>query len=374
MPMKIAIAVTNDLSTDQRVQRTVAVAQSLGMEVTFIGRHLPNSVPFNPGYSTLRFRLWFKKGALFYANYNLRLFWHLLFTKYDGYIANDLDTLLAIGLASKFRGKPFIYDSHEFFTGVPEIQHSSFIKGVWGWIEKRFYHKAQSRVTVNASIARLLREAYGGETPYIVRNIGLRPESVAQRSRAELGLPENTFIFINQGAGINVERGMEEAVEAIQGVDGAVLLIVGNGDAVPGLKKYAEENNLKEKVIFIQKMPYAELLSYTQAADVGLSLDKPTSLNYMYSLPNKLFDYIHSGLPVLGSQVVEVKRIIQEYQVGRVVDSTRVSEIQSAMKEMMREGKAPYQTGLEKAKNELTWDSEAEVLKEVLNQLINSQK
>lgn len=374
MPTRIAVAVTNDLSTDQRVQRTISCVQGLGGEVTFIGRVLPNSQSFNPGYSTKRFKLWFRKGALFYANYNLRLFWHLLVKPYDAYIANDLDTLLAIGLVSRLKGKPFIYDSHEFFTGVPEIQHSPFIKSVWRGIERTFYHTAVARITVNDSIAELLQDEYSGEKPHVVRNIGMRPSQVQRSSRKELNLPEEAFIFINQGAGINVERGMEEAVEAIADIDNAVLLIVGNGDAVPGLKRTVDEKSLQSKVIFVPKMPYAELLSYTQAADVGLSLDKPTSINYTYSLPNKLFDYIHSDLPVLSSQVVEVKRIVEGYQVGLTVNSSDVDALRQGMREMMKLGKSPFVDGLEKAKLDLTWDREKETLERVLQRLINSQK
>lgn len=374
MPLKIAIAVTNDLVTDQRVQRTIASLQSMGVEVEFIGRLLPGSSNFNPEYPTRRFKLWFKRGALFYANYNLRLFWHLLTHKFDAYIANDLDTLLAVGLASRIKRKPFIYDSHEFFTGVPEIQDSALIKGVWKFIEKRFYHKAVARITVNDSIAELLVEAYGGELPTVVRNIGMRPQVVVEKTRAELNLPEDAFIFINQGAGINIERGMEEAVDAIEQVKGAVLLIVGNGDAVPKLKATVEQRGMHNKVIFVPKMPYAELLSFTRAADVGLSLDKPTSINYMYSLPNKLFDYIHSDLPVLTSKVIEVKRIVETHEVGLTVDSSRVDELRNGMMKMMKAGRASFEPGLKKAKSELTWEREREVLERVLSQLINSQK
>lgn len=372
MSRKIAVAVTNDLSTDNRVQRSIAALRSAGVEVVFIGRKLPTSQPFNPEYATVRFTLFFKKGALFYAEYNLRLFLFLLLNKFDGYLANDLDTLLAMGMMSGIKRVPFVYDSHEYFTGVPEIQGRPTVIKVWSWIEKRFYHKASARITVNTSIAELLMETYGGDLPFVVRNIGVRPPQVANRTRSELGLPEGKFIFINQGAGINVDRGMEEAVDAIEPLD-AVLLIVGNGDAVPKLKQTVEERGMQDKVIFVGKVPYNELLSYTRLANVGLSLDKPTSVNYKFSLPNKLFDYLHSGIPVLTSQVVEVKRIVDTYQVGVTVNSADVEALRAGMVEMMDTPSDKFEEGITKAQKELTWDQERVVLLEALGPLINVQ-
>ncbi|NVK28931.1 MAG: glycosyltransferase [Flavobacteriia bacterium] len=373
MTPRIAVAVTNDLTTDQRVQRTISVLQDLGAEVTFIGRLLPNSQPFTPDYRIRRFKLMFKSGALFYATYNLRLFWHLLWTKYDGYVANDLDTLLAVGLASAIKRKPFIYDSHEFFTGVPEIQDRPAVVKTWKWIERKFYHKAQARVTVNESISRLLSNAYGGEEPAVVRNIGKRPDRVEELSRQDLGLPEEAFIFINQGAGINVDRGMEEALEAIEPLSGAVLLIVGNGDAVPRLKRQVVELGIEKKVIFVDKVPYARLLSYTRVANVGLSLDKPTSINYMYSLPNKLFDYLHSDIPVLTSQVVEVKKIVDEYNVGITVNSSSVEALREGLKKMMDSPSDRFNKGIARAKAELNWPQERKVLADLLRPFLKVQ-
>lgn len=374
MPPRIAVAVTNDLSTDQRVQRTISVLRDLGGEVTFIGRKLPSSLPFHPEYATRRFRLPFLKGVLFYASYNMRLFVHLMLRRYDLYVSNDADTLLAIGWASGLKGVPFVYDSHEFFTGVPEIQDKPLVIRTWKAIEKVFYHRAETRIAVNRSIAGLLQEAYGGELPVVVRNIGKRPERVEQRSRKELGLPEDMFIAINQGAGINVDRGMEEAVEAIAQTSGIMLLIVGDGDAVPGLKEQVKRSGLESRVKFVPKMPYSELLAYTAAADVGLSLDKPTSVNYKFSLPNKLFDYIHSDIPVVTSGVVEVKRIVEVYGVGEIVDPTSPDDIARGIEQVRESGRELFRPGLERARKELNWDQERRVLADVFTPLLKVQK
>ena len=99
-------------------------------------------------------------------------------------------------------------------------------------------------------------------------------------------------MLIMQGSGINRDRGSEEAVEMMQYVENAVLYIIGSGDVFEKLKTMVEKFNLSDKVIIMDKMTYQELMEYTKIADLGLSLDKGTNLNYEYSLPNKVFDYI----------------------------------------------------------------------------------
>src|SRR5690606_8896668 len=226
---KVVVSVTNDLVTDQRVKRSIEVLRELGYEVTFVGRLLPGSLPVERDYRCVRFRLRFTRGFLFYAAYNLRLFFFLLFRKYDLYLSNDLDTLLPNYLVSRLKGKPLIYDSHEYFTGVPDIQHRPLVKAVWTNLDKWICQKLKDVVTVNESIAEHYRKQYQKEVK-VVRNISdsKLPEKV--KTRSELCLPEEAYILINQGAGINVDRGMEEALEALKLLPTeVVLLIVGNG-------------------------------------------------------------------------------------------------------------------------------------------------
>src|ERR1051325_8033269 len=101
---RIFISVTSDLVTDQRVHRTAVTLHKKGMDVTLIGRRKKDSADISRGYKTVRFKLPFEKGALFYASYNLRLFFFLLFKRFDVLVANDLDTLLPNYLISKLKG------------------------------------------------------------------------------------------------------------------------------------------------------------------------------------------------------------------------------------------------------------------------------
>src|SRR4051812_41982571 len=133
---RVLISVTSDLVTDQRVHRAASTLHAKGIDVTLIGRRKKDSADISREYKTVRFNLWWEKGALFYAAYNIRLFFYLLFHRADFLIANDLDTLLPNFLISKLKGKQLFYDSHEYFTEVPELTNRPAIKKIWKSIER----------------------------------------------------------------------------------------------------------------------------------------------------------------------------------------------------------------------------------------------
>ncbi|MDZ7846781.1 MAG: glycosyltransferase [Owenweeksia sp.] len=362
---KVVVSVTNDLVSDQRVQRTISVLREQGFEPAFIGRKLPHSPAIELPYSTRRFALWFRKGFLFYATYNLRLFWYLLFNRFDLYLSNDLDTLLPNFLVSKLYNKPLIYDSHEYFTGVPEIQQRPFVKWVWTRLEGFLFPRLSEVVTVNESIAELYRQQYGKQVE-VVRNISDARLPAERVSRQELGLPPHAFLLLNQGAGINIDRGMEECLEALPLLPPEVMLmIVGSGDALPGLKQMASQLNLEHRVFFIPRQPYLKMLQYTLQADAGLSLDKPTSPNYQYSLPNKIFDYIKCGLPVVVSSVVEVKKVVEAYEIGAICSDHQPKNIAQAILSVKSKGKTVFKKGLAKAATENNWQRERQVWEKI---------
>eukprot|EP01034_Spumella_vulgaris_P000460 gene460-608_t len=203
----------------------------LGYDVTFIGRKLPQSPPLPAErYKMHRMKLLFTSSAFFYAEYNLRLFFFLLFHRADVLVANDLDTLLANYLVARIKGSTLVYDSHELFTEVPELDHNAFAKKTWLRLERWIVPKLKFTVTVNRSIADILEKRYG--VPFrVLRNMPYRYHPTETKTRAELGLPADKKIIILQGSGINVRRGAEEAVEAMKYLKvPAILLIVGNGD------------------------------------------------------------------------------------------------------------------------------------------------
>jgi glycosyltransferase involved in cell wall biosynthesis len=363
---KIVVLVSNDLSTDQRVRKMCNSLIKLGYSIELIGRKFPDSKPLNRPYKTKRFRLWFNKGALFYANLNIRLFFYLLFSKYDRIQANDLDTLLPAYLISKLRSKPLVYDTHEIFTEVPEIQ-GRWVKKVWVSLENNLFPKIKYLITVNQTIADFYKQKFNRDDIMVIRNIPEKQSILKTKSRTDLNLPSDRFILIVQGAGINVDRGIEEVVLSLKHLDQILLLIVGGGDAIPRLKEMVSKDNLSDKVMFIQRLPYDQMMQYTMNSDLGISVDKPTSLNYEFSLPNKIFDYIRAEIPLLVSNLIEVTGIVENYEIGIIINTVEPLEIARAV-EGFKENvdlKMRMKENLKKASDAVAWENDAKVLENI---------
>lgn len=368
---KVIVSVSNDLSTDQRVNKVCLALQRWECEVLLVGCIRNEVISIDRPYKTHRFSPIFKRGPFFYAEFNIRLLFFLLFHKADFVVANDLDTLLANYLASKIKNIPLVYDSHELFTEVPELSNRKFIKSIWESIEKFIFPKLKYVYTVNDTIAGLFSQKYKVAVKTI-RNVSHRNKELTFASRNELGLPADKKIILLQGAFINVERGGEEAVLAMQYVEGAILLIIGGGDVFDKLRKMAVDYDLTPKVKFIDKLPYARLMHYTANADIGLSLDKDTNLNYRYSLPNKLFDYIQAGVPVLVSNLVEPKKIIAEFKIGEIIESHEPRHIAEKMTYMLsaKDKIEIWKTNLKKASEIYCWEDEEKKLFDIYKGII----
>jgi glycosyltransferase involved in cell wall biosynthesis len=245
-------------------------------------------------------------------------------------VANDLDTLLPNFLVSKLKRLPLVFDSHEYFTGVPEIQNRPFVKWVWTTIEKMIFPRLKYVMTVSDSISMQYESQYGIR-PVTIRNCARSFAETKGYTKKELGISDDHLLLILQGGGINIDRGGEELIEAMTLIENVSLIIVGSGDVLQFLKNKVEELNLSNRVKFIPKQPWNELLRYTKSADAGLSLDKDTNLNYRFSLPNKLFDYISGGIPVITSDLPEVKKIVKESGCGIIIQTVKSEEICKAI-------------------------------------------
>jgi glycosyltransferase involved in cell wall biosynthesis len=364
---RIIVSVTNDLYTDQRVHKVCQFLYENNYSVLLVGRKRSNSLELKPrDYKTKRMRLIFEKGALFYAFFNFRLFFFLLFRKSDVLLSNDLDTLLANYIVSKIKGKSLVYDTHELFTEVPELTSRPRVRAVWLRIEGWVFPKLKTVYTVNQSIADIYTERYNIPVK-VVRNISPKWSSDQVISKQELNLPENKHIIILQGAGINIDRGAEEAVEAMKSVENAVLIFVGDGDVIPQLKEKVVNESLSEKVLFFGKKPYQELMQYTYHADIGLTLDKDTNPNYKYSLPNKVFDYIHTNTAIIASNVLEVSNVVLRHQVGLIINEVGPQEISNAINTLLNDEQKlnGFKVNCSKASVVENWEREEEVLKNI---------
>ncbi len=360
---RIIVSVTNDFTTDQRVAKICDTLLEMDYQVTLVGRMLRHSQNINREYKTKRFTLLFNRGPMFYACFNIRLFIYLLFSKFDVLWSNDLDTLPANYLVSIIRSKKIIFDSHEYFTEVPELQNKPAVKKIWKGIEKWILPKLKHVFTVSPSIIDIYKEEYGVDAK-LLRNV---PKKVTEIKREKTIKIKGKNTIIYQGA-ININRGIEYMVEAMQYLDETVMFIAGKGDIEEKISKMITELQLEDKVIMLGEIPWESLMSYTVQADVGLSLEEDVGLNYRFALPNKLFNYIHANIPVLASNLPEMKSIIEKYQIGEIIEVHNAQHIAKKISSLLnnRSKMNFWKKNTKKAAMELNWDIEKQIIKTVL--------
>lgn len=369
---RVIVSVINDLVTDQRVNKSCLTLQKAGFEVLLVGRRQRKSPPMDERpYKTHRMKLLFEKGPLFYAEFNFRLFLFLLFHHCNCLLSNDLDTLWPNFWISKLKHIPLIYDSHEYFTEVPELVGRPRVQRVWKRIEEHILPKMKEMITVNESIADLFRKKYGIKV-HVIRNIPMRKMLPKPATREEIGLEPVKRVLVLQGSGINIHRGSEELVDAMAYLDDCQLVIIGGGDVLPLLKEKVAANHWDDRVKFFPRMPYQQMMAITQLADLGFTLDKDTNLNYRFSLPNKLFDYIQAGVPIVASHLPEIERIIKEYNIGTFIDNHDPKTIADTIKNALKDEKSyeQWKNNLIFAAQNLCWENEEEILLKIYEKYV----
>lgn len=359
---QIYLAVTNDLVTDNRVHKIASTLLKSGCKVTLIGRIKSDKTPLtNRQYSTIRFRMIFKKGVLFYKTFNIRLFFFLLFHRLDIVVANDLDSLPACFLAALLKRKKLVYDSHEYFTEVPELVHRKFPKKVWQIIERLFLPWIKYSYTVSESIAETYNSKYGIDMK-VVRNVPYSVQNIISDQSAHT----DKWLILYQGS-LNLGRGLEQLIDAMLFIENVRLKIIGDGDIVNELKERVIRLGLKEKVEIIGRIPFEELFEETIHADLGIALEENIGLNYYYALPNKLFDYIQARVPVLVSPFPEMQKIVRKYDIGTVYDHKDPQSLANKINEIfeLKNRHQKWKENTEKAASELCWENEEKILMKI---------
>ena len=352
---RIIFTVTNDLSYDQRMQRICTSLSNNGYEVILIGRQQKKSIPLQQlSFTQKRLICLFNNNFLFYFEYNLRLFFFLLFIKADAFCAIDLDTILASYTVSFIRNKPRVYDAHELFTELKEVISRNLIHKFWLKVEQFCVPKFKNGYTVNHFIQAEFKRRYNVNYS-IVRNLPLKKNLSNQQ---KFVLP--TIIY--QGA-VNEGRSFETLIPAMLQVN-AQLLICGNGNFFNQTKQLIAKHHLKDKIELKGYLLPSELQSITQKCHIGITIFEAEGLNQYYSLANRFFDYMMAGLPQVCVDYPEYRLINDEHQFAYLITDVGKHTIATALNKLL-DDTVLYQSIQENclaAANVLNWQEEEKIL------------
>ena len=332
--------------------------------VVLVGKYYPVSLPLlNKTFSQHRIRCLFKKGKLAYIEFNLKLFFFLLFRKAEGLCAIDLDTIFPVLAVSVIKKCKRIYDAHELFTEMKEVISRPFIHAIWSWVEKTTIPHFSEGYTVNDSLASYFNEKYGVNYR-VIRNMPPRKNDVA-------AVPLTEKFIIYQGS-VNFGRCMENLIPAMKKVN-ARLLICGDGNFMNQSRQLVIQHQLSEKVIFKGQLLPEDLQQVTATSYIGVNLVEPEGLNQIYSLANKFFDYIHAGLPQLTMDFIEYARINKVFKVALLIPDPSSDKIASALN-LLLDNNVLYKELREnciKAREIYNWQKEEQMLLGFYDKIFN---
>lgn len=308
-PKRLIFAVTNDLVYDQRMIRICTSLATAGHDVLLVGRRYKNASPLiHRPFRQKRLFCFFRKGKGFYLEYNLRLFFFLLFQKAHLLCAIDLDTSLPVWTVAVLKGSKKVYDAHELFCEMKEVVSRPAIYKIWKWIERKTVPRFPLGYTVNEPIRDLLQKEYGVHYE-VIRNVPLLQEDKSQ----DQGQP----FILYQGA-VNQGRSFETLIPAFQRID-LPLHIYGDGNYLAQAKAMVKQLGLEEKVIFKGKLPPGELRKITGSAILGITLFENKGLSNYYSLANRFFDYMHACIPQLCVDYPAYREINHQFEVALLI-------------------------------------------------------
>lgn len=283
--------------------------------------------------------------------------------------AHDVNTLPTAWLASRLAGAKLVYDAHEISTS--REGYNSIRKWV-ARVEAYLMPKADGVITTTDMRAKYFARAYKVPRPLVLQN---RPRYKAHtktnKIREQLGLSNEKPIVIYQG-GLQQGRGLELLVEAAFQVPGAYFVFVGSGHLTNRLKVLVAELNLQDRVFFIPAVLLAELPAYTASADLGVQLLENTCFNHYTTDSNKLFEYIHAGLPVVATDFPEIRKVIDEHKVGLLVPEGDLSEIVKVLNSLIesQETRRQFAERSLLVAKDLSWEEQESSLIKLYNRIL----
>lgn len=367
-PTRVYFCVTNDLTYDRRMNRICQTLTNEGFQCELIGREITTSeILVKKSFNQTRLHCFINKGPLFYLEMNLRLVLYLLKQPFDILCACDLDTVPAVWFVSRFRKVKTVYDAHEYFTEVPELTNRPIKKGVWSLVAKIMIPTFDVSYTVGEELAKIMGKKY--DVPFqVVRNI-------ATQSKQPQTIPsfhDREQLIVYQGA-INIGRGLPELILAMKQLPDWKLKIAGKGDIDNELSDLIKKESLGNRVELLGWVKPEEIPDLMSKAKVTVNLREKGSLNDYYSLPNKFFDTLQSGVPSINMRYPEYENVIKTFPGSILIDSVDPDIIAKAIKEIVTSEETwnKMSNASLRAASRYSWENDSEVLVTVYKKLGN---
>jgi len=304
----------------------------------------------------------------FYFTFIFLLIKNLLKIKADIYFAEDVYTLPFSYFFAKFRKAKIIYNSREIYANLAGLRNKSFTQNIIAKIEDKFIRKVNLVLVTGEMDKEYLIKSFRIENILVVRNLPKYTEIKEKIDlRKKLGISENQKILLYQGV-ILEGRGILKLINLLHKIENVHFVIIGDGEFRQKFEKETQKLSINSRVHFIGAVNHNELFKYTASADIGIALIENISLSYYYALPNKLFEYIMAEVPILSSNLPQMKNIVESYNVGKVVDPEKDQEIVKIIAKMIEDENQlrEYKENCKKAAQELNWETEFNKVKELL--------
>lgn len=374
---KVTSIVLNNFKNDSRVLKENISLQRAGYDVQVVALHEELLNEFEKVQNIpvhrvkLKTRGWSKQKLIQLIKYFEFIFRVVKQYKTSDIIhCNDLNSLPIGVIIKNFFNKDakIVYDAHEYeINDVPnQSQRSIKIKY---YIEKFFIKYADKVITVSDSIANEYVKLYGIEKPALVLNTPSYKEIEKKNIfRETLGIKENQTIFLYQG-GLSKGRGIEILLEAFKTIDNenSVIIFMGYGTLENLIQKISKEY---KNIYFHKAVSPDVLLDYTSSADFGISTIEDSCLSYRYCLPNKMFEYLMAGIPVIVSNLYEMKRLVEFNKIGTVAKENSPEGLKEAIKEAVKLDKVELKINIQKVKAIYNWEEQEKILLDVYKGLI----
>jgi len=312
----------------------------------------------------------FKGGPLKFIHYNLKSVFFLFSKEIDILHCHDLWTMPAAYVLNIVKKFSLVYDAHEYVAGLEIFIKNKFKKKLWMLIEKVVIKKVNVLITVSEPIAQLYRKKYPNLNKIeVIRNLPgkkLIPPNSDLRRLSKTG----DKIILYQGH-FRPGRGLMQLIEAMSYINEAHLVMIGGGELEEGIRQKIKILKIDEKISLIGYLPTDQLIPTASGADLDVVLFEPTSINYTYALPNKFFEYIMAGIPILASNLVTFEEYINKYKIGMAVDPHSIKAIAEAIKMMLSDDRqlTQWRENAVQASETLNWENESQFLKKIYEQI-----